>query len=174
MRAFTASFGWRSVSASWNILGSHDSPRIRTTTGSADLHHLAVVLQFTLPGVPMVFAGDELGFEGEWGEDARRTIAWDREDTWDSTFLSNMKALIGLRRSSDALSRGGIRFVHVSDDAIAFLRETRSERLLCLAARASHEPIETPFTELETLFGEDAARGVLPSDGPSFHIWKVR
>ena len=31
----------------------------------------------TMPGVPMVFAGDELGLEGEWGEDARRTMPWD-------------------------------------------------------------------------------------------------
>ncbi|MEP6816830.1 MAG: alpha-amylase family glycosyl hydrolase, partial [Marmoricola sp.] len=77
MRDFTASFGWQAVNSSWNILGSHDSPRIRTTTGSADLHHLAAVLQFTLPGVPMVFAGDELGFEGTDGEDSRRTMPWD-------------------------------------------------------------------------------------------------
>ncbi len=26
----------------------------------------------------MVFAGDEIGLEGEWGEDARRTMPWDR------------------------------------------------------------------------------------------------
>ena len=34
-------------------------------------------MQMTTPGVPMVFAGDELGLEGEWGEDARRTMPWD-------------------------------------------------------------------------------------------------
>ena len=49
--------------------------------------------------------------------------------------------LIGLRRASDALARGGIRYVHVGDDAIAYLRETRDERLLCLAARADHAPL---------------------------------
>ncbi|MEP6813987.1 MAG: alpha-amylase family glycosyl hydrolase, partial [Marmoricola sp.] len=74
---------WRAsagaVGASWNILGSHDSPRIRTTTGSAELHHVAAGLQFTLPGVPMVFAGDELGLEGVDGEDSRRTMPWASE-----------------------------------------------------------------------------------------------
>jgi alpha-glucosidase len=61
----------------------------------------------------------------------------------------------------------------VSDDAIAYLRETRSERLLCLAARAPHDPITTNFTGLETLYGGDARGGVLPSDGPAFHVWKI-
>jgi hypothetical protein len=56
---------------------------------------------------------------------------------------------------------------------VAYLRETRSERLLCLAARASHEAISTPFTNLETLYGDDANDGVLPAEGPSFHTWRI-
>ena len=76
-------------------------------------------------------------------------------------------------RSSDALARGGIRYLHVSDDAVAFLRESRAERLLCLAARAPHDPIITPYAELETLYGEDARDGVLPADGPAFHVWRI-
>ena len=78
-----------------------------------------------------------------------------------------------LRRSSDALARGGIRYVHVAADAIAFLRETRDERLLVLAARAPHDPIATPFTQLETLYGDDAPRRRAPADGPAFHIWRI-
>ena len=58
-------------------------------------------------------------------------------------------------------------------DAVAYLRETRGERLLCLAARASHDAISTPFTNLETLYGDDANDGVLPADGPAFHIWRI-
>jgi len=100
-------------------------------------------------------------------------MPWDAEATWDQTFLAELRALTALRRSSEPLARGGIRFVHASADAIAFLRETRDERLLVLAARAAHEPVSTPFPSLETLYGEDAADGVLPSDGPSFHIWRI-
>jgi alpha-glucosidase len=61
----------------------------------------------------------------------------------------------------------------VSPDAIAFLRESPGERLLVLASRARHAPISTPFTALETLYGEDARDGVLPAEGPSFHIWRL-
>jgi len=41
------------------------------------------------------------------------------------------------------------------------------------AARAPHDPIVTPYAELETLYGEDARDGVLPSEGPAFHVWRI-
>jgi alpha-glucosidase len=123
----------------------------------------------TTPGVPMIFAGDEIGLEGEWGEDARRTMPWDRTDTWDKQLLVQYKRLIALRRSEPALARGGIRYVHVSGDAIAYLRETRDDRLLCLASRAPHEPIRLPFPSIETLYGDDTDEG----QGPAFHIWRI-
>ncbi|HEY9562299.1 MAG TPA: glycoside hydrolase family 13 protein, partial [Nocardioides sp.] len=69
MRQWLGSYGWRTFCSSWNILGSHDSARIRTIAGSAERHRVAAALQFTLPGVPMIFAGDEIGLEGVLGED---------------------------------------------------------------------------------------------------------
>ena len=54
-------------------------------------------------------------------------------DAGTRTSSRTYRRLIALRRSSDALARGGIRYAHVGADAIAYLRETRRERLLCLA-----------------------------------------
>jgi alpha-glucosidase len=173
MRAFRAGVPWEFALHSWTILDSHDVPRFRTIAGSRDRQLVGVGLQMTTPGVPMIFAGDELGLEGAWGEDARRTMPWDRPGSWDTALLDEYRRLISLRRSHEALSRGGIRFAYVDGDVIAYLRETRGERLLCLASRASHEPVRVPFTSLETLYGDDADDGLLPADGPSFHVWKV-
>jgi len=174
MRSFRAGITWETVLNSWTLLDSHDTARFRTVTSSRAKHVVGVGLQMTTPGVPMIFAGDEIGLEGEWGEDARRTMPWGRPESWDQTLLAEYRALAALRRSNDALARGGLRYVHVADDAIADLRETRTERLLCLAARASHDPITVPFTDLETLYGDDARDGVLPAGGPAFHIWRIR
>ena len=99
MRAFRAGVPWEFVLHSWAILDSHDSPRFRTIAGSRDRQLVGIGLQMTMPGVPMVFAGDELGLEGEWGEDARRTMPWDRSDAWDTALLDEYRRLIGLRRS---------------------------------------------------------------------------
>ena len=57
--------------------------RFRTVVGTRARQLVGVGLQMTTPGVPMVFAGDELGLEGAWGEDARRTMPWDDRDAWD-------------------------------------------------------------------------------------------
>jgi alpha-glucosidase len=173
LRRFRAGLPWETMLNSWNLLDSHDTARFRTIAGTRERHLVGVGLQMTMPGVPMIFAGDELGLEGAWGEDARRTMPWGQSETWDHAFLDEVRALSALRRSNATLARGGLRYVHVAPDAIAFLRETRDERLLVLAARAAHEPITTPFTSLETLFGEDARNGVLPADGPAFHIWRI-
>jgi alpha-glucosidase len=182
MRAFRAGVPWQFVLHSWSILDSHDTPRFRTMAGSRERHLVGLGLQMTMPGVPMVFAGDELGLEGEWGEDARRTMPWNRPDTWDTGLLDEYRRLIALRRSSAALAHGGISFVFVDDDVIAYMRETRDERLLCLATRDRHEPVRLSLAALdaralEPLYGAeariDSGDALLPAAGPSFHVWRL-
>ena len=182
MRAFTAGTPWRSLLHSWTLVDSHDSPRFATVAGSRDRHLVGVGMQMSLPGVPMVFAGDEVGLEGVWGEDARRTMPWERPETWDAALFEGYRELIALRRGSPALARGGLRYAAVGAEAIAWLRETADERVLCLAARSAHEPIRLSLAALgcgglETLYGGDVtvAGGevTLPGDGPAFHLWRL-
>jgi alpha-glucosidase len=182
MRAFRAGVPWQFVLHSWSILDSHDSPRFRTIAGSRDRQLVGIGLQMTMPGVPMMFAGDELGLEGAWGEDARRTMPWDHQDAWATGLLDEYRRLIALRRSSPALARGGIRFAFVDEDVIAYVRETSSERVLCLASRDEHAPVRLPLSalearELECLYGADAELdgddAVLTATGPSFHAWRL-
>jgi alpha-glucosidase len=161
MRQFRAGVPWEAVIQSWNLLDSHDTARFRTIAGTRERHLVGVGLQMTTPGVPMIFAGDEIGLEGAWGEDARRTMPWGRPETWDRTFMDEVAKLTRLRRSAPALARGGLRYVHVSPDAIAFLRETREERLLVLATRTSQD-VAIPFKDLEPLY-----------DHHLFHIWRL-
>jgi alpha-glucosidase len=182
MRAFRAGVPWHFVLNSWLILDSHDSPRFRTLAGSRERQLVGIGLQMTSPGVPTIFAGDELGLEGAWGEDARRTMPWDRRDTWDDDLHAAYRRLIALRRSHEALARGGLRFAFVDDDVIAYVRETRSERLLCLASRAEHEAVRLSLAALgcrglDRLYGEPAevnsGEAILPAAGPSFHVWRL-
>ena len=160
LRRFRAGVPWETVLNSWNLLDSHDTARFRTIAGTSERHLVGVGLQMTLPGVPMVFAGDELGLEGQWGEDARRTMPWG--DEWDDGFLDAFRALVRLRRTRPALARGGIRWVHVDADTIAFVRETRDEHLLCVASRVPIDEVPGPFTELEPLY-----------ESPQFQIWRI-
>ena len=94
----------------------------------------------------------------------------------EQRFASNLESFgqrAGLRRAHDALARGGLRYAYVDDDVIAYVRETREERLLCLASRAAHDPIRLPVRAEETLYGDDPEDDMFPADGPSFHVWRL-
>ena len=174
---------WRATSSSWNILGSHDSARIRTVVGDAAVHRVAVGLQFTLPGVPMIFAGDEIGLEGVNGEDSRRTMPWDRPEQWDRTTLTTYADLARLRRSHLALRRGGLRWAHVDADTISYVREHPAGSVLVVARRAAGDAFDLPVGAARHLFGsEPGGADLVPgaggievprSDAPRVDLWEL-
>jgi alpha-glucosidase len=181
MRAFSAMISWRSYTHSWSLLGSHDTARVRTVLGDPARVAVAVGLLMTLPGTPMVFAGDELGLTGDNGEASRTPMPWHRPDTWDAPTLGRYRELIALRHREPALRHGGLRWAYADADALAFLRETAAESLLVLARRAPGRPVRlTGLPPGENVYGgapalrPDAAGTVaLPVDGPTFQVWRL-
>jgi alpha-glucosidase len=175
MREFAALIPWRAVTHNMTLLDSHDMPRFRSLVGSAERQALGVALLMTLPGMPMVFAGDEVGVRGALhNEDARRPFPWD-ESTWDQGTYEVYRSLIALRRSHPALRSGGLRWLHTADDVVLFERALPGERLVVQVSRAAHAPLTAPFAASHLLGGPDLSPGVqLPSDGPAFHVWRVQ
>ena len=145
-------------------------------------HVAGAGLLFTLPGVPMVFAGDEVGLTGIESDGARQPMPWEPE-RWDSTVLDGYRAMGALHRSSPALRRGGLRWAHASDDVLVFLRESLDERLLVQVSRAAHEPVCIDEAALDGDIGADRLGGsevardgsslALPGDGPAVHVWQL-
>ena len=159
---FMAKTPWRSWTASWNYLGCHDSARIRSVVGSAQRQWAGLGLLIGLPGTPMIFAGDEFGLEGDCDDLARSTIPWTDESRWDKENLRVYTTLLNLRKSTDALSNGGLRWVHVGDDLLIWLRESQSERLLIAVARRESDAVTLDaagwgLATSELLFSSDAA-----------------
>jgi alpha-glucosidase len=159
MQEFNASIPWRSLTASMLILDSHDTARFRTVVlGDRSAHEAAMTMLLTYPGVPSIFAGDEIGLEGSWGEDSRRTINWEDRSGWDLDFHDSVKKLVKLRKESDALINGGLRWVAVEKDYLAYLRESRSEAILVFISRtATKAEIDLSlygYSVAETLYGQ--------------------
>jgi alpha-glucosidase len=182
LRAFHARIPWRSLITSWNILGSHDTARIRTVVGSHDRQVAALALAVGLPGVPMVFAGDEIGATGWWGEDARTPFPWGDVDSWDQETLAAYRSLLHVRRDSVALGLGGLRWLHVGTDALAFVREHPEESVLVVVARNQAQTVRIPLgdlggTGIHHLHGYDAdvVAGQVVIDVPSAGagVWRV-
>lgn len=136
MQMFNGGIPWRALVASMLLLDSHDTARFRNVVGGdVDRHLAGMGLLMTYPGVPSIFAGDEIGLRGAWGEDSRRTINWSDRSNWDHEFFAEVKELVAIRRTSHALAYGGLRWVDLKDDYIAYLRESKKEALLIIVAR---------------------------------------
>ena len=161
MKSFTASIPWRSFVASMVLLDSHDTARMRTVVaGDSNRHLSAMALLLTYPGVPSIYAGDEIGLEGAWGEDGRRPMPWGKEAEWDNDFFDSVSQLVRIRKESDALANGGLRWIEVDDDSILFVRESKRQKLLVFISRTGvKKSIDLAPLGLKverTLFGSSA------------------
>lgn len=182
-QAFAAAMPWRSLAASLALLDSHDTPRFRTIAGSAERALAGFGLLLAWPGVPMLFAGDEVGVEGVSSDDGRRPFPWD-ERRWDHGLFGALQRLVAVRRASPALQRGGLRWLHAGDDVLVLLRESLDERVLVQVSRADHDPVQLPAGPLlhggsaHLLYGDGdmsvvAGSCTLPPGGPAVRLWRL-
>ncbi|HEX9386342.1 MAG TPA: alpha-amylase family glycosyl hydrolase [Anaerolineales bacterium] len=140
-----------------NLLDSHDTERIRWTltpgeemTASKEQNttnveegkrrqRLASLVQFTVPGAPTVFYGDEVGVTGDDDPDDRRTYPWlDRGGTPDQDLFNHYQMLNTIRRTNDALVHGNFK-VLLADDAaqvVAYGRKTSSQAAVIIINRS--------------------------------------
>ena len=181
IQEFNSSIPWRSLTASMLLLDSHDTARFRTVVlGDVDAHVSAMTMMLTYPGVPSIFAGDEIGLEGSWGEDARRTINWQDRSNWDHGFMEEVRKLIALRKGQDALINGGLRWVAVEDDYLVFLRESKKQSILVMVSRgpinATIDLSSFGYQVTQTLFGEEVKGEIfsIKSHSSTRGIWIVK
>lgn len=117
-----AAIPWQIALQQFNLLDSHDTPRIRTTLGENDaLHRLALAVQFTFPGVPCIYYGDEIGMVDDPALHSRGCMVWD-EAAWDHDLLAFYRRLIALRRETAVLQTGGFQLLAVEPETVAFQR----------------------------------------------------
>lgn len=178
---FAAGFPWRTRLATLNALDTHDTPRFLTHAQLCTVP-VAFGLAVSLPGIPVVWAGDEFGLIGDDGEHSRTPIPWERAEEGGSAVpsIELYRRLIALKRAHPALNGGGMRWIHVEDDALVYLRESAGETLLFVAARddfAITLPASVvPPGEAEPLLGDAQLRRKddqlkLVGGGPSFSAW---
>lgn len=104
------------------VLDNHDVPRLAHTLPSPVDQRLARILQFTLPGCPVIYYGTELGMEGGHDPANRAPMRWDLLDDGNES-LKLTRQLVDLRRELPALRIGDFR-VLPADGLLAYLRTT--------------------------------------------------
>ena len=121
----------------WNMIDSHDVERFIHTAGhDKRKQKLAAALMLLLPGMPMIYYGDEVGLEGGFDPDNRRGMIWDEEKAdWD--MFSWYKKLLSIRRQYASVARGdceiladddlGVITIQLNDKTLAVLNVTDQE-----------------------------------------------
>jgi glycosidase len=144
-----------------NILGTHDTPRALTVLGAEGPEYqlprgeraafrlppeararavrrlkIAALLQFSFPGSPCVYYGDEAGLEGFEDPFNRRGFPWGREEPELVSWYARLGAL---RNRSQALQAGDLEYLRAEGRILAFARTAGGERAVALA-NAGPEP----------------------------------
>lgn len=124
---------------SWNVLATHDTPRLRAVVPDPRARALVWTLAFTAPGTPLVYYGEEIGMEGGPDPDNRRVMRWD-EESWELETLALVIRLAQLRRERPALLAGDLVLCEApgAPELLVFLRVTREpEEVVLVIANAA-------------------------------------
>lgn len=111
-----------------NMLGSHDTPRMRNVAAhDFESVRLLYLCQMTVPGVPNIYYGDEIGMAGGHDPDCRRAFPWQDEGAWNLDLRRYVQALIQLRLQFAALRRGDFAVLHADEQVLVYQRRYRGE-----------------------------------------------
>ncbi|WP_096155178.1 alpha-glycosidase [Bacillus sp. FJAT-45066] len=112
----------------FNLLGSHDTPRILTICED-DKNKLKLLFLFQLSfiGTPCIYYGDEFSMTGDQDPGCRKCMVWDEKDQ-DKDMFAFVKKLIHLRKTYKAFgNHGEIRFVEGNNETNHVIYEKISE-----------------------------------------------
>jgi glycosidase len=182
------------------FLTNHDQRRLGTVLGnsSAKMRNAAAVL-LTLPGVPFLYYGEEVGIQNgpTGGDESKRTpMPWTAQGGFTSgtpwfqyapglattnvasqtndpnSLLSRYRSLIHARSASPALRRGSIELLGSASPTLAFLRRSGDEVARRPQRRRLHATtgnMNFVASGFDTLFADTS----VPAPAGTSGAWKV-
>ncbi|MHB1484192.1 MAG: glycoside hydrolase family 13 protein [Saccharofermentanales bacterium] len=83
---------------------------------------LAMLIQFTTPGAPGIYYGDEIAMEGYCDPFNRRPFDWNKLEEGKQDIVEWLSALISFRRKNRVLLTGNIEYIHFCEDLLIYKR----------------------------------------------------
>ena len=151
-------FSYQSLNVSMNELSNHDHSRFLTRTNmragrlhtagakaadegiNVNIMFEAVIFQFTWPGAPTVYYGDEAGVTGWTDPDNRRTYPWGHENL---ELIAFHKEMIKLRKSNPCLRHGSLKFLYADYGVVSYARFDKA--CCCVIALNNNDAPKTVF-----------------------------
>ena len=148
----------RAVDSLMNILGNHDTARLMTVLGDSGnvadkddkaravvnnreeattLVKMASALQYTLPGIPCVYYGDEIGMEGFEDPFNRRCYPWGNADKMLLKWYKKLGAVRANER--EIFAHGRYKSVDTDHGVMYFKRKTDREEVLVIVNNSGSE-----------------------------------
>ncbi len=139
------------------FLCTHDHPRLATLArlrGRTHVLPLGFLLLFTVPGIPMLLYGEELGLWADRPEHTREDVWPDRmpmpwsdvSATGQTDFRLIIKTLAALRRNHEALRAGELSFAHGDGGILVYRREAGAD-IVDVALNAGSETVEVELDD---------------------------
>ncbi len=181
-----------------NHIGTHDTERILTALGGeptgvrgrswqaeqkmTELQletakkrlYIAALLQYTLPGIPSLYYGDEAGMEGYGDPFCRGFYPWGKEDVY---LVEYYKKLGRFRRNTEAFSDGDFIPLYNGFDAIAFERKGQKTAVMVAVNRGDEQQtfeIGDGWEDAEVIFGYTPENGSVKVDAKGFTVLKKK
>lgn len=181
---FIAGFPWHVRLHNMNPLDTHDIPRFKSFTIKGS-QKVAAAMQFTFPGIPVIWAGDEFGLDGFNGEKSRTPLPWNNERKHDTSMLPIYQQLTKIRHENSALNEGSMRFIYASAEAVVYVREDSKQTIVVAVTRGEDKNIKLPkdavpgLAKAENLVGGGQikvgdSKLHLPGHKLSVNIWRLR
>ena len=154
MLHYMSKFQTPSLQVAMNQLSNHDHSRFLTRTNhkvgrigsvgpeaanealNMGIMREAVVMQFTWPGAPTIYYGDEAGVCGWTDPDNRRTYPWGHED---KELIRMHKELIQMRKSYDALRTGSLKLLMGGHGVLSYARFDKNDQFIVILNNNPYE-----------------------------------
>jgi neopullulanase len=127
------------------LQGLNDPPPLPEQSEPFARLRLAQGLLFTLPEVPLIYYGDEVGLPGAGDPDNRRVMPFDNLSDNQQQTLDFVRLVGTIRRTNAPFRRGDFTLLSATPNTLVFRRKLGNEELLVAANRsASEEQVEIP------------------------------
>ena len=127
----------------WNLIDSHDTARfLHLCKDNKKKQHLAAAFQLLLPGMPMIYYGDEYAMPGANDPDCRRGMYWD-EEYQDKEMFEWYKRLLQVRKAHTCIVEGELAEAITRDeDETIVLTRKNGEETIALIFNCSNQTKE--------------------------------
>jgi len=136
----------------WNLIDSHDTARfLNICDERKEKLKMGAALQLLMPGMPMIYYGDEYGMTGAHDPDCRRGMVWD-EEYQDADIYAWYRKLIRIRKEYPVITEGYVTFCECEDaNGVIRLMRTLCDEKAMLAFHIKECKVEVKVEKDKTI-----------------------